>query len=75
MFLDSWCFQLKYHRNHMCGLTGMAFVFWGPQLLKLDMVCRIPSNTVTIARQQNEEYLQTETYIIITNFCILKNFI
>lgn len=44
------------------GLTGMAFVLWEPQLLKLDMVCRIPSNTVT--QTAKKEYLQTEAYWI-----------
>lgn len=31
-----------------CWSTATAFVFWWPQLLKLDMVCRIPSNTLTL---------------------------
>lgn len=30
-----------------CVSTGALFVFWRPQLLKLDMVCRIPSDTLT----------------------------
>lgn len=31
-----------------CWLTATAFVFWWPQLLKLVMVCRIPSDTLTL---------------------------
>lgn len=31
-----------------CWLTATAFVFWWPQLLKLETVCRIPSDTLTL---------------------------
>lgn len=31
-----------------CWLTATACLFWWPQLLKLDMVCRIPSDTLTL---------------------------
>lgn len=48
MFPDRRSFGLKYRRNHWRGLTRTAFVFWRPQLLKLDTVCRIPSNTLAI---------------------------
>lgn len=36
-----------------CWLRATAFVFWWPQLLKLDMVCRIPRH-IDATRHQNE---------------------
>lgn len=49
-----------------CWSTATGFVS-SPQLLKLIMACRIPSDSLTLPDTKNEEYLQILMVSILTH--------
>lgn len=51
-----------------CWSTATAFVFWWPQLLKLDYGMSDTQQHIDATRHQNEGYLQIYVYGICTDF-------
>jgi len=57
-----------------CWLTATACLYWGPQLLKLDMVCRIPSDTLTLPDTKMKNIYKHQLMVSVLTYLLSDTF-